>query len=313
MNIPTKTLNNDFSLPVFGLGTWKMGGVMEKDNKNDDEADIQAIKNAIDAGITHIDTAELYANGYSEELIKKAIANIDRSKLFIASKVSRVNQEYSQVKISIKGSLKRLGLDYLDLYILHAPSRDFPIEETMKAMDELKAEGLIKNIGVSNFTVKQMERAQKATKNKIVVNQVHYNLIVREVEDRGILDYCQKNDILLMAWRPLQEGELTKSGISILDEMANKYQKTPAQVAINWLISQKNVIAISKMRNPDHLKENIGAVGWEMEKEDIEYLREKFPNQLKVSNTVPLEEWKMKSSDIVHLCHQHFPLKNTSL
>ena len=187
-NIQTKTLKNGFSIPIFGLGTWEMGGRMERDRSNDDRADIQAIKNAIDAGITHIDTAEVYANGYSEKLLSKAIRDYDRSKLFIVSKVARVNQQYEQVKESCKESLKRLGLSYVDLYLLHAPSQDTPIEETMRAIDELIEEGLIKSIGVSNFTVKQLERAQKATKNKIVVNQNHYNLIVRESE-KEILQY----------------------------------------------------------------------------------------------------------------------------
>jgi diketogulonate reductase-like aldo/keto reductase len=184
-----------------------------------------------------------------------------------------------------------LKTDYLDLYLLHAPSYDVPIEETMKAIDELIEEGLIKNIGVSNFTVKQLKRAQKATKNKIVVNQNHYNLIVRESE-KEVLQYCQENDIIFMAWRPLEKGNVLKQGKAILEEMGKKYQKTPAQIALNWLISQKNVVTISKMRNLKHLKDNIKASNWKMNQEDIEYLRENFPGKLNVSPTVPLKEWK---------------------
>ena len=291
MNIPNKTLTNGFSIPVFGLGTWEMGGRMERDEQNNDHADIQAIKNAIDSGVTLIDTAEAYADGYSEELLAEAIKNYDRSKLFIISKIARVNQQYEQVKKSCKASLKRLKLNYLNLYLLHAPSLDTPIEETMRAIDELVDEGLIKNIGVSNFTVKQLQRAQKATRNKIVVCQNHYNLIVRESEN-SVLKYCQENDIIFMAWRPLEKGAVLEQGKAVLKKMAEEYQKTPAQVAINWLISQKNVVAISKMRNPKHLQNNLEAIGWEMSQEDIEYLRNNFPGKLNVSPTVPLKEWR---------------------
>lgn len=291
MKIPTKKLKNGFEMPVFGLGTWQMGGRMERDFKNDDRADIQAIKNAIDAGITHIDTAEVYADGYSEELLGKAIKGYKRKNLFLVSKVARVNQDPKQIIKSLEGSLERIGVDFLDLYLLHAPSRDVEIEETMKAMDKLKKDGKILNIGVSNFTRKQFERAQKATKNKIVANQLHYNLWQRETEIAGLVDYCQKNDIMFIAWRPLEKGEVLHFGKKILSEMAKKYDKTPAQVAINWLISQKNIVTLSKMRSKKHLKENLGAIGWNMKESDIEILRKKFPDQQKVSGAVPLEEW----------------------
>ena len=292
MNIPTKTLKNGFSIPTFGLGTWGMGGFREIDKNNDDAADIQAIKNAINLGVTHIDTAELYAAGHTDELIKEAVKGVDRSQLFITTKVSQGNQRYQQVKDSLKNSLKRLGMDYVDLFLLHAPSPDVPVEETMKAMDELVEEGLTKNIGVSNFTVKQMQRAQEATKNKIVVNQMHYNLMIREVEDKGILKYCQESDVLLMTWRPLQKGELLETGKDILGKLSSKYERTPAQVAINWLISQKNVVVISKTRSKAHLLDNLGAVDWKMDEKDVEYLRNEFPNQQKVSDVSVLKEWE---------------------
>lgn len=292
MNIPTKKLKNGFEMPVFGLGTWMMGGAMEKDPNNDDKADIKAVQNAIEAGITHIDTAEVYANGHAEELVGEAIKGYDRKKLFIVSKVARGNQQDGQVLKAAEGSLKRLGIDYLDLYLLHAPSRDVPIEETMKAMDRLMNERLIKNIGVSNFTTKQMDRAQAITQNKIVANQLQLSLMYRETEKAGLIDYCQKNDVMFVAWRPLQKGVLLEEGKSILRELAEKYRKTPAQIAINWLISQDNIVTLAKMRSKKHLEENLGAIGWEMKEEDVERLRREFPNQQYVSEAVPLEEWE---------------------
>lgn len=289
MVIPTKKLKCGFEMPVFGLGTWMMGGDKNRDPNNDDEADIKAIQNAIEVGITHIDTAENYAEGHTEELVGQAIKDYDRSDLFLVSKVKGANLDYDDLIRACRDSLKRLQTNYLDLYLIHAPNPEIPIEETIQAMDTLMEEGLIRNIGVSNFTFERTEEAQAYTENKIVANQLHLNLIFRESERKGLLDYCQKNDIVFIAWRPVQKGELTKRGVyKILDEMCEKYNKTPAQIAINWLISQPNVVTLSKMRSSKHLKENLGAIGWQMEKEDIEGLRDDFPNQQDVSDAVPL-------------------------
>ncbi len=274
-------------MPVFGLGTWRMGGDMEYD-PSDDRANIKAVKAAIDSGITHIDSAEKYAQGHAEELVGKAIKGYDRSKLFLVSKVADGNLRYEDVLKSCVASLKRLGTDYLDLYLIHAPNPQIPIKETMKALDKLKAEGLIKNIGVSNFNVNRMKEAQAATKNKIVANQLHFNLIIREVERKGVLKYCQDNDVILIAWRPLEAGVLTKDQSPTVDRICKKYKKTPAQVAINWLVSQNNVVTLSKMKSPKHLQDNLGAIGWQMTEEDIDDLRKNFPGQQDVSPVCPL-------------------------
>ena len=287
MRIPAKKLKSGFAMPVFGLGTWRMGGDMEYD-PSDDEANIKAVKTAIDSGITHIDSAEKYAQGHAEEIIAQAIKGYDRSKLFLVSKVADGNLRYDDVLKSCSDSLKRLEIDYLDLYLIHAPNPQIPIKETMKALDKLKAEGLIKNIGVSNFNVTRMKEAQANSKNKIVANQLHYNLIVREVEKKGVLKFCQENDVMLIAWRPLESGLLSKDKSSVMDKVCKKYQKAPAQVAINWLISQPNVVTLSKMKSPTHLQDNLGAIGWKLEKNDIADLRKNFPGQKDVSNVCPL-------------------------
>lgn len=265
---------------------------MEHDPTNDDERDVTAIRTAIDAGITHIDTAEKYAEGYSETLVGKAIQGYDRSSLFIASKVASQNLKHDDLLAACKASLARTNADYFDLYMIHSPSLETPIQESMRALDTLLEEGLIRNIGVSNFSIERLKKAQDCTKNKIVANQLHLNLIFREPERRGLLEYCQMNDIMFVAWRPVQKGLLTERGhYLLLDEMCKKYDKTPAQIAINWLISQDNVTTLSKMSDPQHLNENLGALDWEMEKEDIERLREEFPNQQDVSDAVPLSKY----------------------
>lgn len=288
MNIPSKTLKSGFSLPVYGLGTWQMGGREMPDHSKDEE-DTQAIKNAIELGVTHIDTAESYAAGHSEELVGQAIKGYDRSKLIIASKVSGWNQSYDGLLKSFEASLKRLGTSYLDLYLLHRyPLQGIDIADTMRAMDRLVSEKVVKNIGVCNMTPERFDEAQKHTANKIVYNQLHYSLEVREAEKKGLVKYCQDNDIFLSAWGPLSKGSLENA--PILQEMAKKYHKTPYQVALNWLIAQENVITIPKTTQKKHLEENLGCLGWELSSEDFERLSREFPNQKDVSDRVPLDK-----------------------
>lgn len=288
MKIPTKKLKNGFEMPVFGLGTWQMGGRETHNLQNDDKKDIVAIQEAIKLGVTHIDTAENYADGYAETLIGLAINGLERSKLFIVSKISPQNLKYEDVLVSCIASLKRLQINYLDLYLIHSPNSEVPIDETLKAFDKLVAEGLVKNIGVSNFRTERLKEAQNVTRNKIVVNQVYYNLVIREPEHEGLLTYCQQNDVFLEAYRPLEKGVMLSQTVSILDDIAKKYGKTPAQVAINWLVSHKNVITLSKTSTIDHLKENLGAIDWQMDKEDVEKLRQDFPNQKEKAEVLPL-------------------------
>jgi diketogulonate reductase-like aldo/keto reductase len=288
MKIPVKKLKSGFEMPVFGLGTWQMGGRLERNPENDDRKDITAIREAIKLGITHIDTAEQYAAGYAETIIGKAIEGLDRSKLFIVSKVSPQNLKYEDVFRSCEASLKHLKTDYLDLYLIHYPSLEIPIEETLKAMDKLVELGLIKNIGVSNFKTARLKEAQKHTKNKILVNQVYYNLKMRQPEHDGLLKHCQENDVFLEAYRPVEKGALLAQSTPILEKMAKKYGKTPAQIAINWLASQNNVITLAKSSSIEHLKENLGSIGWQMKDEDIENLRDNFPDQMERAENLPL-------------------------
>lgn len=291
-NIPSKTLNNGFSIPEYGLGAYRMGGKRQRDPKNDDEADIQAVKNAIDSGVTHIDTAEIYAGGYSEILVGRAIKPYNRDDLFLVSKASPQHFKHDDLIKSCENSLKRLDVEYLDLYLLHHYSSTVPLKETMAALDDLVRRKLVRNIGVSNFGVKHLQEAQQYSENKIVANQVHYNLQAREPEVKGLLDFCQNNEVILIAWRPLgidmTHGDYLGKYPEILKKTAEKYNKTPVQIALNWLISQKNVVTLSKTRSLKHLEENLGAVGWYLEESDVEYLRKNYPGQLEMSDVINL-------------------------
>ena len=273
-----KALFDGSKIPVIGLGTWRIGGARDPDYSRD-ESSIQSIKNAINLGYNHIDVAEMYGGGHTEELVGEAIKDFNRSELILTSKVFKTNLNYENVISSCKKSLKRLGTDYLDIYLVHAPNPEIPIEETMKAMDYLVENKLVKYIGVSNFTVEEMKEAQKYSKNKIAFNQIEYSLLTRNKGkygnnknmERETVPYCQKNEIIIMAERPLERGILLEDN-PLMNHLEKKYEKTKSQIAINWLISKENIITIPKSTNVKHLEENLGAMGWKLDKEDIELL-----------------------------------------
>jgi diketogulonate reductase-like aldo/keto reductase len=278
-NVEYKTVGK-LKIPTMGLGTWLIGGGTEPDYSKDNES-VEAIKNAIELGYNHIDTAAMYGDGHCEELVGEAIKNFDRKKLFITTKVHRKNLRHDDLIADCKKSLKRLGTDFIDLYLIHAPNPKVPLEETMKAMDFLVEKKLVRFIGVSNFTVDFLKEAQKFSKNKIVANQIEYSLLTRNfgkyannknMESKTV-PYCQENDIIIMAERPIERGLLTQPH-SVLDKLASKYNKTRGQIAINWLISKKNIITIPKSTNIEHLKENLGAMGWNLSEGDIKLLDE---------------------------------------
>jgi len=290
MDIPVKKLKCGFTLPIFGFGTWQMGGRDTRNPENDDIADINAIKNAIELGITHFDTAEFYAEGFAEKLLSKAIKGYDRSGLIITTKVSPMNFHYNDLIKSLNQSLERIGTDYIDIYLMHAPNPYIPIAESMEAMDYLINKKLIKHIGLSNFDTSQFSEAQKCTNNKIVCNHVHYNLKYRLPQQDGSIKYAQSNDIMVVAWRPVQKGLFAAERNDLLDSMCLKYNKTPSQIAINWIISQDNLTVITKCRSLEHLKENMGALGWQMEKKDIDLLTYSFPDLKFSSDTKTLTD-----------------------
>lgn len=287
MDISVKKLRNGFTLPEFGLGTWQMGG-RDFASTVSDEKDIAGVRSAIEVGITHLDTAESYGDGHAEEIVGEAIRGMNRKELFITSKVSEDNHTCEGIPASCKKTLKRLGTDYLDLYLLHAFSTTCPLKEAVEALDALVDDGLVKHIGVSNFGKEHLKEAQEYATHPIVCDQVHYNLQVREVEKEGLLDYCQKNDVLLVAYRPVQKGKLLEDVPEIMDEMCVKYQKTPAQIAINWLVSQQSVATIAKTSDPAHLKENLGGLGWNLTEGDVELLRKNYPGQVYISDVIAL-------------------------
>ena len=270
------TLNDGAHLPALGFGTWEMGGRMEKDDSQD-ERFIRAVKTAVEVGFTHIDTAEMYGNGHTETIVARAIEDVQRDRLFITSKVRKENLAYADVHKACDGSLERLGTDFLDLYLVHHPNPDIPVKETFKALDELVDNGKIRRYGVSNFNVKQMEEVRQFAKRPIMANQIEYNLQTRNSGvfnrdmEKEIIPYCLKNNMLVIAWRPLVKGELNRE-IEILKKLSEKYRCTPNQLAIAWLINKPLHATIAKATSEDHIRENFAAADIELEANDMKLL-----------------------------------------
>ncbi len=246
-------------LSSIGVGTWQLG-------KNPSE-EVKAIKAAIENGVNFIDTAEIYG---SEPLVNNAIKGT--KDIFVATKVWPGHFHYADVIKACDKSLKNLGLKQIDLYQLHWPNKFIPIEETMRAMESLVKSGKIRYIGVSNFDKSQLIAAQAVMKREeIVSNQVEYSLMVRNPEEE-LLPYCQKQKISLIAYSPLGHGKLFagkyKKLFDLLSNVGAKYNKTAAQISLNWLVSRKGVFAIPKASSIEHAVENAKATSFKLKLKD---------------------------------------------
>lgn len=264
-----ETLYNGDRIPVLGQGTWGFGGGMVADYSRDDLAR-NAIRAAIELGYTHIDTAEMYGAGHTEELIGQVIRDYPRQELFITSKVWHITMNYSDTLQALEGSLKRLATPYLDLYLIHRPNRDIPLEETFRALNELVDQGKVRHLGVSNFNLAQLERARSLSASPLVTNQVPYNLHNRVYQKNGVLEYCQANGILLTAYSPIDRGHLLRDATIL--RIAQEIDATPAQVALKWLLHQPRVIALPMSSQVEHLQENLGALDLELSEEQLRAL-----------------------------------------
>lgn len=269
-------------VPAIGLGTWEMGGRMEPDFSRDMHW-IEIIRKGIELGLTHIDTAEMYGNGHTEEIVGEAIKDIPRNELFITSKVWATNLAYDNLLKACEKSLKRLKTDYLDLYLIHFPNPNIPIGESLAAMNRLVEQQLVKQIGVSNFNRRELEEALKHTSFPIVANQIEYSLLARnkgtyvDGAEKEIIPFCRDNQISIIAWRPLGKEKFSLlSDHPLMKELARKYDATVAQIALAWLIAQEGIITIPKTGNLQHLRENAAAMKLVLEKDDLNRLSQAF-------------------------------------
>ncbi len=267
-------------IAAIGLGTWRIGGGMSPDYSKDKEA-VEAIRYAINLGMNHIDTAEIYGGGHAEELVGEAIKELRRDDVFITSKVWHTNLKYDDVLKACERSLRRLQTDYIDLYLIHWPSSRIPLSETMRALERLYDEGKIRYVGVSNFSASQVEEARSYLSHAdVVANQVEYSLYERHIE-RDLMPYSLNTGVTIIAYSPLGKGRLVREvsagrseRVRVLKEIAEKYSKTAIQVALNWVIWNENVITIPKAVRKEHLEENAGAAGWRLKEKDYKLIFE---------------------------------------
>src|SRR6267378_1149598 len=243
--------NPGIRLPEIGFGTWNY------------REGVEPLRAAIECGARLIDTAESYG---TEEIVGEAIKG-RRHQVFLASKALPRNFRRRDLLAAAERSLRRLGTDHIDLYQLHWPNLTIPIEEPMRAMEELVDTGKIRFIGVSNFSVRDVVNAQAAlSKQRIAANQVRYSLIERTIEG-GLLEYCQKSGITVIAYSPLATGLgniRAADPEGVLHKVAEASCKSPGQVALNWCINKGSVIAIPKASSVEHVVENMGASGWKL-------------------------------------------------
>ncbi len=285
-----------------GVGCWQAGSKSWGWGKEYGERDIiEAIRTAVELGINFIDTAEMYGDGKSERIVGKAIKEV-RERVIIATKVWPTHLAYNGVLKACKRSLERLGVDVIDLYQIHWPNPFIPISQTMRAMERLVKEGKIRHIGVSNFSLRQLIKAQESLKSEeIVSNQVKYNMIERDAE-KELLPYAEKNKITIIAYSPLAQGLLTgkydqyhlpddtvrkvnilfdrenlkrlQPLISLLKTIASKRGKKPSQIAINWLIRRPEVVVIPGVKRAEQVKENASATDFRLTDDEVKMIDE---------------------------------------
>jgi diketogulonate reductase-like aldo/keto reductase len=255
-------------VPVLGQGTWQMA-----EDPSRRKQEIEALRLGIELGMTLIDTAEMYGEGAAEELVGEAIAK-QRDRVFLVSKVYPHNASRRGVVQACERSLKRLGTDRLDLYLLHWRG-GVPLEETVAGFEELRRSGKIRHWGVSNFDTHDMkELVQIADGGRCATNQVLYN-VTRRGPEFDLIPWMAQHQMPLMAYSPIEQGRLPRSGA--LQAIATKHEASPFQIALAWLRQQPGVIAIPKAGSLDHVRNNHQALQIRLDPDDLQVINAEFP------------------------------------
>jgi diketogulonate reductase-like aldo/keto reductase len=265
-----ETVHN-ITLPKIGFGAWNIGGGSYPD-LSQDPASMIALRAALETGYTHFDTAEYYAAGHSEELIGRAIreTNTKREDVFITTKVSPEHLHYDDVLKSCENSLRHLGMDYVDMYLIHWPGTGIDYEKAFRALNKLVHDGKVKHLGVSNFKLKLLKQVQGYSETPLITNQVPYRLPDKTYMENGVIEYCQQNDILITAYSPVKFRNLTAN--KTIKAIADAHAVTPFQIALAWLVAQPRVITIPMSYNPQHIRENFEAADIELTEEEFKTL-----------------------------------------
>jgi len=249
-------------VPAVGVGTWNIRSPVSA---------VEALTLAVELGLNMIDTAEMYQNGAAEETVGQVIRRVGREKVFVTTKLlpERFVDKNAAVRAA-RASLKRLGISYADLILIHWPLAGTPVKTQIECLEALAEKGLTRHIGVSNFDGPTFNEAIKCTKKyEIVVNQVKYSVLDKKAEST-ILPICIKNKVTVQAYTPLERGRILEN--ERIRQIARKYGKSSVQVALNYLISRPMVTTIPKSEKTERIKEFAGALGWRLDVEDMEEL-----------------------------------------
>ena len=261
-------------VPVLGQGTWNVG-----DDASLEAGEIAALRAGLDLGLTHIDTAEMYGDGRSEQLVARAIAG-RRDEVFLVTKVLPQNASRQGTIRACERSLRRLGTDRVDLFLLHWPGGQHPIGETMAGLEALVAAGKTRFIGVSNCTVGELRDAQRClTTEPVACNQVLYQLGSRGIEAE-ILGFCRQEGMAVVAYSPFAQGLFPPAGRrqqEVLETIGATHGKTTRQVALRFLTGQAGLFTIPKATQLEHVRENAGGAGWALSPSDLDAIDELFP------------------------------------
>lgn len=272
-------------VPVIRQGTWMIESNREYDATN---FAIESLQLGLDLGMTHIDTAEMYGNGTVEEIIGESIKG-RREEVFLVNKVLPSNSSYNGTIKACERSLNRLKTDWLDLYLIHWSSSEYPVHETIRAMEKLVRDGKIRYIGVTNFNVKDLIEAEKSLRDKtIACNQVLYNPNSRGIE-RKLLPYCNSKKIAVVGYSPFGHGNippLQSDKGQLLAEIAEHHQRTPYQIILNFIINQVKIFTIPKTIDPKRIKENSESIDWNLTIDEITEINRIF---LVPSRDIPLD------------------------
>lgn len=254
-------------VPAIGQGTWEM--------QRDPESSAEALQRGLELGLMHIDTAEMYGSGAVERIVGRVIEG-RRDEVFLVSKVWPHNASRKGALEACDRSLERLGTEYLDVYLLHWPSRDNPLDETIAAFKELQQDGKIRHFGVSNFNVALLEKAISiAGPGEIACNQVRYNLKDRSIETE-LIPFCAEHKVAVVGYSPFGQGDFD-SGDKVLKELAQAHSATPHQVALSFLTRLKSTFAIPKASRVQHVESNAAADSLGLSDVDIEKIDAAFP------------------------------------
>lgn len=262
-----KTRSGKLLHPI-GIGTWGFGGTWEPVYGHEDEA-IAVIRYSISKGQNHIDSAQIYGGGHTDEVIGQALKGLNRKDLFVTDKIWETNVATGKVRPAVEVMLKKLGTDYLDALYIHKPWTDFPWREAVPQIDKLIDEGVVRYFGVSNFNVPQMEETISLSKHPIVFNQLYFNVLHKQDVTKKTQEFCKSNGIQIIAYKPLEQGAVLEN--ATVQAIAKKHKASPSQIALAWLIARQ-AFPIPQAKEELFIDQNLAAVDIKLLPEDLAQL-----------------------------------------